>query len=89
MNGQAVLKIGSLSILLDEFLFKPGFHLGFFCLLLPVLVFPAPGSVSAFCCSSSLFPAFHCFSLPVVALSGFSLLLTSTTFHRSRVGTNE
>ena len=58
---------------------KPGFHLDFLCLLLPILVFPAPMSVFAFCC----------FSLLVVALSGFSLLLISTTFHISRVEANE
>ena len=56
---------------------------------LPVLVFPAPMFVVAFCCSSKLFAAFHCFSLPVVALSGFSLFLISTTFHRFRIGENE
>ena len=69
--------------------FKPGFHLDFLCVLLLVLVFPAPISVFAFCCSSLLFAAFRCFLLLVVALSGFSLLLMSTAFHRSRVGTNE
>ena len=36
----------------------------------------------AFCC-------FRCFSLLVVALSGFSLLLMSTTFYRSRVEANQ
>ena len=61
-------------------------RLGFF---LPVLVFPAPISVVAFCCSSKIFAAFHCFSLPVVALSGVSLLLISTTFNRFRIGANE
>ena len=45
-----------------------------FGFLLPVLVFAASMSVFAFCC----------FSLPVVALSGFSLLLIPTTFHRYR-----
>ena len=32
-----------------------------------------------------LFAAFHCYSFPVIALSGFSLLLMSATFHRSRL----
>ena len=75
---------------------KPGFHLDFLCLSLLVLVFycpfwffPASMSVFAFRCSSLLFAAFHCFSLTVVALSGLSLLLISTTFHRSRIGVNE
>ena len=35
------------------------------------------------------FAAFCCFSVLVVALSGFSLLLISTTFYRSRVEANE
>ena len=61
-------------------------RLGFF---LPVFVFPAPMFVVAFCCSSKLFAAFHCFSLPVVALSGFSLLFILTTFKRFRIGANE
>ena len=56
----------------------------FFELQCPLLLFVL---FVAFCC----FAAFHCFSLPVVALSGFSnsLLLISTTFHRSRIGANE
>ena len=53
-----------------------------FGFLLPVLVFVAPMSVSAFCYSSLLFAAFRCFSLPIVALSGFSLLFMSAAFHR-------
>ena len=40
-------------------------------------------------CFLLLFVAFCCFSLPVVALSGFSLLFMSTTFHRSRAEANE
>ena len=58
-----------------------------FCL--PVLVFPVPMSVVVFGSSSQLFAAFHCFSLPIVALSGFSLFLISTIFERSRIGANE
>ena len=79
----------------QTFSIKPGFHFDFLCLLLPVLVFPATLSVFAFCCSSLLFTAFRCLSLPfvafccllllVVVLSGFSLLLMSTTFNRSRL----
>ena len=57
--------------------------------LLPVLAFPAPMPVFVLYDSSLLFAAFQCFSLPVVALSGFSLLLMSTTLHRSRVEANE
>ena len=50
-----------------------------FGFLLPVLVFPVPLSVFALL----HFVAFCCFSLQVVALSGFSLLLMSITFHMS------
>ena len=48
-------------------------RLGFFLL---VLAFPAHCFLLLFV----VFAAFHCFSLPVIALSGFSLLLISTTF---------
>ena len=73
----------------QTFSIKPGFHFDFLCLLLPVLVFPATLSVFAFCCSSLLFTAFRCLSLPFRCLfvafccsslffPGFSLLLMST-----------
>ena len=61
-------------------------RLGFF---LPVLVFPATMSVAAFVALPSFLLLFIAFSLSVVALSGFSLLLISTTFQKSRIGENE
>ena len=60
-----------------------------FGFLLLVLVCPAPMFIFAFCCSSSPSAAFRFFSLPTDALSGFSLLLMSTTFHRSKVKVNK
>ena len=66
---------------------KPGFHLDFLCLLFnwsfwffqlrcPFLL-------------SLLSVAFCCLSLLVVALSGFSLLLMPSAFHRSRAEANK
>ena len=58
----------------------------FFQLRCPLLLFVL---FVAFCCFSLLFVACRCSFWLFIALSGFSLLLISTTFHRSRIGANE
>ena len=83
-----VSKYVSLNILSEKTpTVKPGFHLDFLCLSLPFLVFPALSDVRF--CFFLFFVAFCCFWLLAVALSGFVLLLMSTTFQRSRVEANE